>query len=44
MSKILNLQKLATQTANLSFDSTSSTCCFVGEEFDSTCSVGCLTV
>lgn len=41
MTKILGLQALATGSDSLSFDSTSSVNCFVGDAFDSNCSVGC---
>lgn len=42
MKKILALQTLATGNNSISFDSTSSVGCFVGDDaFNSNCSVGC---
>jgi len=41
MKKILALQSMATGGNAISYDSTSSVCCFVGNDFISTCSVDC---
>jgi hypothetical protein len=41
MKKILALQSMADGTTSISFDSTSSVGCFVGDGFNSTCSVDC---
>jgi hypothetical protein len=43
MKRILDLQALPTGEASISFDSTSSVGCFVGDPFDSNCSVQCGT-
>jgi hypothetical protein len=41
MKRILDLQAMATGGNSISFDSTSSVGCFVGDDFNSTCSVDC---
>jgi hypothetical protein len=41
MKKILGLQSMATGGTSISFDSTSSVGCFVGDAFNSNCSVDC---
>jgi hypothetical protein len=43
MKRILALQALPTGDNSISFDSTSSVGCFVGDAFDSNCSVQCGT-
>lgn len=43
MKKILGLQAMAAGGTSISFDSTSSVGCFVGDDFNSNCSVDCGT-